>query len=248
MLKAISLIGLLCLSWNTSSSNLPDNLSNTKSNTKSGTTPQTMIINTAILNTHNKSLNKTTEFLMTQAFKRLGITIELRYRPDRRSIVEANNGIVDGEFARITSITDTYPNVVIVPEPLAYRDLVVFSLNPDIDLSSYHLGQKDYLIGYMFGWKNASDLLRDHQEKTSTSDHEVLFKLLKQGRIDLALYTRIGGIDNLTENMHNAKYSYSQSLLRYPAYLVLHKKHRAIAPKLAQVFRELKAEYYGRLR
>lgn len=70
-----------------------------------------MIINSATLHTHNDSQDKTTIRLMTKAFKQFGITIELRYRPDRRSIVEANNGVVDGEFVRIASITDKYPNI-----------------------------------------------------------------------------------------------------------------------------------------
>ncbi|NRA84808.1 MAG: hypothetical protein HRU22_13885, partial [Gammaproteobacteria bacterium] len=69
-------------------------------------------------------MSNTNLSLMTEAFNRLGITIEYRYRPDCRSIIEANNG------------------------------MVAFSLNPEIDLSSYRIGDNDYHIGYMHGWVN----------------------------------------------------------------------------------------------
>ena len=64
--------------------------------------------------------------------------------------------MVDGEFARIATISDQYPNVVIVPEPFGHYEMVAFSLNPEIDLSSYRIGDNDYHIGYMHGWVNVT--------------------------------------------------------------------------------------------
>ncbi|NRA62453.1 MAG: hypothetical protein HRU25_16435 [Psychrobium sp.] len=53
--------------------------------------------------------------------------------------MEANEGLVAGEFVRVSNITDIYPNVVVVPEPLSNIALVAFSLRPDIDLSQYKI-------------------------------------------------------------------------------------------------------------
>lgn len=210
------------------------------------TLSQTMIINSATLKTHKLIMSNTNLSLMTEAFNRLGITVEYRYRPDRRSIIEANNGMVDGEFARIATISDQYPNVVIVPEPFGHYEMVAFSLNPEIDLSSYRIGDNDYHIGYMHGWVNVTTLLQDYPIKTSIADHELLFKLLRLGRIDVVLFTKVGGEKILTNAQPKVNYSLSTPLLTYPTYLVLNKKHAAIAPRLAKEFKVLKEEFYSK--
>jgi len=69
---------------------------------------QTFIIHSATVHTHRDSINQATLSFMTEVFVRLCIAIELCYRPDRRSIVEANLGVADGEFVHVASITDKY--------------------------------------------------------------------------------------------------------------------------------------------
>lgn len=193
---------------------------------------KTFLINTPLLKSH-KTPEVTLAFSrITEAFNILNINVEYRYRPNKRSLIEANDGVVDGEFARIKSMTEQYQNLVVVPEYLIATNLVAFSLKPTLDLSDYKLGSHNYRIGYMSGWKNATDLLEQYTNSIGVRDYEVLFKLLESRRVDLVIFTKDGG-EKILKEMQLADYQVSPSLLSYKVYLLLHKKHAALAPLLA---------------
>lgn len=153
-----------------------------------GINAQTLLLNTPLLKSHQTAEVKEILAIMTEAFNTLDIKVEYRYRPDKRSITEANAGTVDGEFARIATIVDQYPNLVIVPEPLANSNLVAFSLQPDIKLSDYKIEQHQYRIAYLSGWANATALLKDYENKVAVAAFDVLFKLLASKRVDVVIY------------------------------------------------------------
>ncbi len=45
--------------------------------------------------------------------------LDVVHLPSARSLQEANSGRVDGEFGRISTVGEDYPNLVMVPEPHA---------------------------------------------------------------------------------------------------------------------------------
>jgi polar amino acid transport system substrate-binding protein len=71
---------------------------------------------------------------------------------------------------------------------------------------------------------------------------EQLFRMLEEGRVDLALYTRADGI-LLARNLGlPAIAPLSPTLKDVDMYLYLHKKHQALVPKLSQAIRDIKAD------
>jgi len=180
--------------------------------------------------------------MIREAFGTLGYQVQYRYRPDKRSIKEANSGMADGDFLRMATIVDDYPNVVVVPEALAQLDIVAFTIDPKIDLTNYQINQHQYLIGYLSGWKNVADLVDSYPNKTAVGEHVALFKLLIHGRIDVVLFTQDAG-ETILKALHNYNYQISSSLFSYPVYLVLNQRHSKLALPLAAKIKKLKNKY-----
>lgn len=201
------------------------------------------IINSALVETHPTEQTDNAQAMIEQAFLRLGIQVTFRFRPDKRSIHEANSGLVDGEFARIESIDKIYPNLIVVPESITEQDIVAFAAKSNKTLSDFTLQQKGVRIGYMLGWKNVNDLLINHKNKKAIASHHTLFELLFKGRIDIALFTKSGGWKVLKQMRKHNQYAMSPSLLAYPMYLVVHKRHAELVPALALAIKEIKHRY-----
>jgi len=125
---------------------------------------------------------------------------------------------------------------------LAHANLVAFTLNPAIDLTHYQLTKNQYTIGYLAGWANATALLKNYENQIAVSEYDLLFKLLANKRIDLAIYTQAAG-DDILSKMNITNYQTSPSLLPYTTYFLLHKKHAALAPKLAIEIKRAKLKY-----
>lgn len=201
----------------------------------------TLTLNTPLLKSHETQETKVMLGLVANAFSALNIDVTYRYRPDKRSIIEANSGVVDGELARIESIVDLYPNLVVVPEELATTKLVAFALKPNIDLSTYKIVEHNYKIGYLSGWKNATSLLKNYQNKAEIREYDVLFKLLVNNRLDIVIYNRTAG-GQILNGMKVADYQTSSPLLSNSVYLFLHKRHAVLAPKVATQLKLLKSK------
>jgi len=199
-----------------------------------------MTINSALLQTHKTQQVIEAKRTIYQAFSLLGIDVEFRYRPDKRAIHEANSGIVDGEFARVKHITDDYPNVIVVPESLAEVEMVEFAIKAEKPANQVSFSDQQRRVGYMLGWKNSGDMLASHPHKVAMSDHIKLFNVLFHDRIDTVLYTKKAGIEILKKQNRQLKTIISKPLQAYSVYLVMHKKHAELVPKLAAKIKEVK--------
>jgi len=203
---------------------------------------QTFVINTPLLKSHQTARIQNMLVILTEAFNALDIEVEFRYRPDKRSIAEANDGLVDGEFARIATIVEQFPNLVVVHEPLAHGNLVAFTLCPTIDFTHYQLTQHEYTIGYLAGWANATALLKNYSNQVAVAEYDVLFKLLANNRVDLVIYTQAAG-DKILRSMKIDNYQTSSSLMPFTVYLLLNKKHANLASKLANEIKIAKLKH-----
>lgn len=178
--------------------------------------------------------------LLIRAFARLGKTISIEIKPAERSLADANQGLTDGEFIRISAIGDMYPNLIKVPEPLYQMEFVVFSKMPQLTVTENWQGLAGYSIGYVIGWK----IVENHLSAMGSSEHigvnneDTLFKLLAAGRIDVAVYSKHFGLNAIKRLGLNGIYMSDNALAEEPMYLFLHKRHRELIPDLASVLRE----------
>ncbi|WP_198262885.1 substrate-binding periplasmic protein [sulfur-oxidizing endosymbiont of Gigantopelta aegis] len=169
-----------------------------------------------------------------QMFQRIGLKASVSLLPSQRSLLNANNGIDDGNMARIKGIEKKYTNLVMVPETVINFDFVAYSKDQQIKISTW----KDlapYNIAFIRGWKLFEKNAIDYKSLVRASDSSQLFNLLKNNRIDVALYDA-WWFENKAKNIYSVK----PPLARFELYFYLNKKHQALVPKLTKALQAMK--------
>ena len=185
--------------------------------------------------------------IYSEAFKRLGYQFRLISLPGERSLVDANNGVVDGEASRIAQLDlDKYPNLIQVPESIIVIKDGAYSADPSIRINGWEsLRGKGYKVGLFKGIKSVEQKLPLYVEKknivTLTGFIQSL-EMLKTRRIDLFIASTL-----LEESAPMKRPEYRdikrvgivEEKLAYPW---LHKRHKALVPRLAETLKAMKAE------
>lgn len=204
---------------------------------------------TITVSTNNTPLDRQAlQELSQEAFRRVGVDFKLVSLPSERSLHAANQGEVDGEGLRVAGLSSQYPNLVQVPERYIGVSFVAFAKDATIQLDNGWDSLKPYRIAFITGWKMFEANARGARVVNKVDKPEQMFRMLDGGRIDLALYTRADGIA-LARSMGLASVApLFPSLKEVDMYLYLNKKHEALAPRLAQALKDMKADgTYNRL-
>ena len=90
--------------------------------------------------------------VLIEAFRRVEQRIQITHLPTERSITNANLGISDGEFPRISGLDRLYPNLLKVPEKIDDFEFTAFTWRPDIQLKDW-TSCKPYNVAIVRGWK-----------------------------------------------------------------------------------------------
>lgn len=181
------------------------------------------------------------DLLLAEAFRRAGAGAEmLVHESSERALMNANNGIDDGNAPRIKGLEAQYPNLMRIPEKLFDNDFVALSLKhrfatPDWkSLAPYHLG-------YLIGWKIFENNLGTHAETTKVRDAEQLFSLLRQDRADVVLYERWQGLWRARE-LGLPVAIMEPPLARQEMYCYVNRKHAALVPAVAAALADMKRD------
>jgi hypothetical protein len=188
----------------------------------------------------------------TEAFKRLGMGFAVAYFPRVRCSVMANAGEeVDGEPGRVFEYSQTYANMIRVPEPSNALNFTAYSADPSIGLSSWDdLGGDRYNVLFVSGMVHVSANLSPRVAPSHLSHVPAIgqaLRMLAAGRADVFIAPRefvlplikAGGADF-------AKIREVKVLGEMPVYAHLHKKNADLVPKLEEVLRQINAE--GKMR
>jgi polar amino acid transport system substrate-binding protein len=179
--------------------------------------------------------------LALEAFQRIGVTACIDQLPCERSLVNANDGVTDGDILRIPAvIAERFPNLLGVPEVLYALPMSGFVARPDIRAGGLaELGK--LRVGHILGWK----ILEDQVHAASVlrvRGPEELFPLLRDDKVDLVIYERLTGLHLVDELGLKGIHALDPPLLLTPQYLVLHRRHQALVEPLATALRAMKAD------
>lgn len=179
--------------------------------------------------------------ILREAFSRLKIPISFGQLPAERSLQNVDSGIDDGDFVRVAGLDKIYPNLVMVPEKLDDFEFVAFTLGSDFATSSW-AALTPYHVGIVRGWKILEQNLAGVKELTLAKNQDQLFSLLKNGRVDVVVYSRHEGNALLSKfDLVNAHVLEPPLAVR-PMYLYLNKKHVEVADPLAKTLWKMKEE------
>jgi len=196
------------------------------------------------VSTNNTPLDRRAlEELSREAFRRVGLTLELIVQPSERSLQAAEQGQVDGEGLRIAGLGAQYPNLLQVPEPYIGVSFVAFARKVDaVSVERGWASLEPHRVAFITGWKMFEANATHARIVSKVSTPEQLFRMLESDRIDLALYTLADGSAILKRLGMTSIVPLKPSLRDVNMYLYLHRRHEAWVPRIAQALRAMKSD------
>lgn len=207
----------------------------------------TYVFNSANSPPYNtKEGNGFLDIYVSTAFQRIGASLKIVNLPAERGLLNANNGIIDGELNRIKGLEKEYENLIMIPELIRQADFCALSKNPS--LSSAKTDLHNVSVGHVKGWKIFEKMMKGSDNVTTTGNEEQLFRLLNLDRIEIALFTCAEGIALARKIGMDKLHILKPNFPKIDLYLYINKKHAHITKKLNKALHDLKTEgLYDRL-
>jgi polar amino acid transport system substrate-binding protein len=186
--------------------------------------------------------------IYAEAFKRMGVPWKPGFFPLARRAILVDEGAIDGDGARVYDYLSSHPNLVRVEESVMEFGFGLFSANPKVALNRIEdLAASSYLVEYRRGIHLCETRLKqivpDKNLSNITTERQGLRKLLA-GRTDLYcdLETVVEQALRSDEFRADGRIRKVIGIGNSATYPYLHKKHAALAPRLAETLKQMKAE------
>ncbi len=177
-------------------------------------------------------------------YTRAGLDAEFVFLPHHRSLLSANEGLVDGDVGRVPFVEGKYPDLRRVNVKLMDLNGAAYTLRKDIESYDDEL-LKNYKVGYVLGVQWTTEKMKG-LHATTAHDYPALFEMLLQGRIDIALATEasaVAAMRDLGERASSIR-TIQPFVFVAPIYHYVHKRNQEIIPRLEQALTELTQEGY----
>jgi len=178
--------------------------------------------------------------LVKEAFRRIGIQAEIVFNPTERSLMDVNAGLADAEMNRIEGMEQSFPNLVRVPEPNMTMHFVAFAKQP-VPINGWE-SIRNLHIGIVRGWKILEKNTQGFSHVTLVPTETELFTMLQKDRIDVALYDKLTGYEQLHLRGFTNIRHLEPPLADKEMYLYLNRKHKDLAELVAKTLRAMKQD------
>ncbi|WP_172961597.1 substrate-binding periplasmic protein [Desulfovibrio ferrophilus] len=178
--------------------------------------------------------------ILKEAFRRIGVEAEIVFTPNERSLVAVNDGMLDGEINRIAGMEKTYPNLVQVPESNMTMHFVAFATR-DIPISGWE-SLRSLRVGIENGWKILERNTEGFPHLTRLMNASHLFSMLHRDRLDVVLYSKLGGYELVRSLRCDHVHHLDPPLESREMFLYVHKAHQWLAVPVAEALREMKRD------
>lgn len=192
--------------------------------------------------------NRWAVLVFTEAFRRLGVPIQITNYPLARRTLLVDSGEIDIDSGRVRAYGDAHPHLVRVEEAFVEYNFALYTANPALRLQSLEeLRTADWLVEYRRGIllceKILKPLITAERLSDISSETQGLNKLLA-GRTDLYcdLDYVVQDVLNTPEFKGTKRIRKTLSLGTVPIYMYVQARHAALAPRLALIFKKMKAE------
>jgi polar amino acid transport system substrate-binding protein len=181
------------------------------------------------------------DLLVREIFQRIGgYQLQLENHEVARDIAAVNDGLADGVTVRVGGLTETYPNVLQVPESLDDYEFTGFSKRADIRISDWDSLQP-YNVAYPATWLFYQRHVRA-KSALHTRTLDQLFDLLDQNRVDIALFGKLVGLYQVKQRGIADVNVVELPNARIPVYTYFNKQHAALVPQVAAALRAMKQD------
>ncbi len=181
------------------------------------------------------------DLVLKEAFSRLGMEIDIIQLPAERSLTNANKGITDGDFVRISGLENIYQDLVMVPEKITDFEFVAFSRRMNFRTTDWQF-LRPYNVAIVRGWKILEENITGTQSLVRAQNQNILFTLLDRDRTDIVVYSRFEGYSLIKKLEIKGIKALEPPLAVREMFLYLNKKHEKLAPLVADTLREMKSD------
>lgn len=186
----------------------------------------------------NTGISRISEAVISRAYEKIGVQIEISHLPLERQLTMTNNGDLDGTGARLSGLEKLYPNLVMVPAPAILSEpIVVFTKDKNFEVKGWE-SLSPYKIGTIFGFKAAGIYPAHLNVETADTIEQVLQKL-EIGRTDIAIASETTGLSALRKLQNKDIRILQPPLLRLQLFIYINRKNIELLPKLDKALREM---------
>lgn len=191
--------------------------------------------------------------IYTEAFKRLGIPLEVAVAPLKRLEIMLEQGEIDGEMMRGPAYAEKHPNLIVVDLPLMPMIYSIYALKPVAGLSSLddlRVGKFSgaYRRGVLFCENMLAPLMVSPSQLNALTSVKQGMEMLAVGHADFFCDLNLGMLNYEFEIQSNPSSKPLKPLKLFDiskpvsnsAYL--HQRHAALALKLEAVLKQMKKE------
>lgn len=183
-----------------------------------------------------------------EAFRRLDVPLEFSVMPLQRLTISTDQGVVDGDVARVASYGASHPELVRVDEPVYDVVWALFSTNTAFELDSLAaLSSKGWRATYLRGVgiceRALKPLLPPDRLSDVTSDAQG-FSMLKLGRTEVHCTADLSALTlQYTPEFRDVDILHKVVEIGvFPLHAYLLRRHADLAPRLAAVLRQMRTE------
>ncbi|MBU1042152.1 MAG: transporter substrate-binding domain-containing protein [Proteobacteria bacterium] len=179
--------------------------------------------------------------IVQEAFHRLGVPVRQVVVSAERAMRNADQGLDDGVYSRVSGLSRLYPNLIMVAEPLSAFDFAAFSTDPSMRIPDWK-GLERYDVGIVTGWKIVEANTANVRSLCQTHSEESLLALLDKGRVEVAVLGLDSGREILRRKGYTKISPLSPPLAHRDMHLYLNKRHADLVPKLDAVLRQMRRD------
>ena len=180
----------------------------------------------------------TSEVILREAYRRIGINLVIKKYPAERALKLANQGKVDGEVQRINGIAAKYPNLIQVHPKINFIEGVVFSKSVTFDVKGWE-SLRPYRIGIIRGIKFAERNTAG-MKVLPAGNYATLFKMLDRKRFDIIVSPSLNGRYQMLQAGVKGLRELPPPIMRFDLFHYLHKKNKALLPRISKVLQSMR--------
>lgn len=188
----------------------------------------------------DSAASDTAEAILQRAYARAGLALHVEPLPAPRASQRLDAGLLDGEVARIGPYFEAHPALLRVGPPLMQVSLVAY-VRADAGFTVRVVGDlRGRRVGIVRGLLQSQRLVAGLDRVTEVTSGTQLYRMLAAGRLDVVVDAP------LNQRRHTAQLGLRNvvaqaTLCEQPAYHGLHRRHAALAPRLAAALEAMQA-------
>ncbi|WED24741.1 hypothetical protein L3Q72_17855 [Vibrio sp. JC009] len=196
----------------------------------------------------NTPLSTWLRLVYLELFDRIKVPLKIVKLPEKRASIDAEDGKVDGQFTRIFSYQNFYPNQIRVNVPVVRVSILALAKSDaDIHFDDgwRSLKGSQVRVGYMRGIllveKNVTKRIPLTDISAANNIEQGLMKL-KHGRTDVFIHSNLALFPFLNSDVFRNDIAPAGIMQSADLFPYVNIKHRALVPQLEKTLREMKEE------